>query len=462
MSDKNHSFLKSYVKGEVLLGGWGIVAKLLGAVNAFIIISNLEVFKYGVYILVLSVYSIFSGFFLKSLIGVIFNDISRFLAKGDESSAKKLYLENFKFRVFSSLFLSLFLFFGANIVADFYDQDVASLFRILSPLFLIDAFYSSMKILFRARLKFGLIAFRPIVYKSLKLVTMLYFIYFTSFGMQEAFIAHIGASFVAMIIFIPSFIKLYNPWKNITTAKDKIMLRIVRTYGKWSLFSQSLSRSTADIRLWIIKFFINTEAVAVFSVAESLYGALKGLFPTATLAALIPHEIHDKQRSKKILIRGTKYLFIIAMIFVAVGFFIVSPGITIVFPQYADSVPLFQVLLLALFALSFRSIGTAFLVALRRQKYLFYINTVYIILGLLLPVILLHFFGLFGMAFERVIISVVIGTLIYWRIAKKEIKISLSKDFFTYNKDDRIFFKKLFLELSIRVKKLFFIAKHGK
>ena len=280
--------------------------------------------------------------------------------------------------------------------------------------------------------------------------------------MQEAFIAHIGASFVAMIIFIPSFIKLYNPWKNITTAKDKIMLRIVRTYGKWSLFSQSLSRSTADIRLWIIKFFINTEAVAVFSVAESLYGALKGLFPTATLAALIPHEIHDKQRSKKILIRGTKYLFIIAMIFVAVGFFIVSPGITIVFPQYADSVPLFQVLLLALFALSFRSIGTAFLVALRRQKYLFYINTVYIILGLLLPVILLHFFGLFGMAFERVIISVVIGTLIYWRIAKKEIKISLSKDFFTYNKDDRIFFKKLFLESSKRVKKLFFIAKHGK
>jgi len=345
MSDKNHSFLKSYIKGESLIGFWSVIVKLISAAIAFIVISNLDVFKYGVYILILSGYSFLASLFLKPLQGVIFNDISRFYSEDGKGKAKKLYLEMFKLRIFTGIILSLILFFTANIVASFYDNDIATLIRILSPLFLIDAFYGSMKTFFKVHLRFDLIVFRPIVYKSLKLGIILYFLYFASFGIQEVILAHTIASFVAMLVFIPSFLKLYNPWKNIIVVKEAVLWQIAKTYGKWPLFSQILSRSVKDVRPWIIKFFVNTEAVAIFSVAESFYGGLKGFFPSTTLTALIPRHISNRKQSEKILIKGTKYLFFITILLAIAGFFIVPFVIKIIFPQYIDSILLFKILL---------------------------------------------------------------------------------------------------------------------
>ena len=52
-------------------------------------------------------------------------------------------------KIVSALFLFLLIYFGADIIALWYAEDIASLFRVLSFVFLIDIAYSLMKVLLK-------------------------------------------------------------------------------------------------------------------------------------------------------------------------------------------------------------------------------------------------------------------------------------------------------------------------
>ena len=123
MSDleRNYSFLRAYVKGEAAIGFWNMIGKIVGAGNALILISHLEVFQYGTYILIIAFYSLLSGFISPILQGVILNDIGRFIGEGNEASAKRLYLETVCVRLCTALIIAIVVFWGADIVAQYYD-----------------------------------------------------------------------------------------------------------------------------------------------------------------------------------------------------------------------------------------------------------------------------------------------------------------------------------------------------
>lgn len=453
---KNYSFMETYIKGEALIGFWNLVSKGLGGISSFLIIANLDVFKYGVFLLVISFYSLIADLFLGPLVGLVFNDINRFIGENKEDKAKKLFKEFFIIRGIIAVILSVGVFLGADIVASFYGQDIAILFKILSPLFIIDFLYVSMRNLLQSRLYFGLTSFRPILYKVIRLVFILVFILFFALDAKNLIIAHVVSSFLVAVIFIGPFIKAYKPWKIIKESSEKIFLNIIKTYGKWPIFSNFLSQASGNIQPWFVKFFVNTEAVAIFSVAESLFSAVKALFPITTLSTLIPREVSNKKRMGDLLIRGTKYLTMLGVILGIAGFFAVPPVVKVVFPRYESAIPLFQILLLLFPTLSFRSMATTFLVALRRQKFIFFANIFKNIVSFILPVIFLYFFGILGMAIERIVFSIIVAGLMYGYLLKKEIHPSFWKNLFSFGPQDKVFIKKLWQKsLSFAKKSIF-------
>ena len=266
---------------------------------------------------------------------------------------------------------------------------------------------------------------------------------FFSFSIQAVLIIYVAASFLSFLILLPFFIKLYKPWHRIKVAPTSKLIPLIAAHGKWSLFGQAIGQSTGSIRPWLIKFFVNTEAVALYSVAESMIGVLKMVFPRATLSALIPREIANKQRAYTILLRGLKYFFILGIVVSVIGFFVAPPIIHRFLPQYAPSIPLFQLLLVMLPFMSFRWLSNTFLVALRRQKYLFYVNVIKIIMSIVFPVLFLYFFGIFGMVFERILVMVIVIALVFGYLIKYEIPKPLLKTLVVFDKSDGILIKKI-------------------
>ncbi len=437
--EKKYSFLKTYIKGETAIGFWNIVSRGLGGLSAILIISHLDVYKYGIYLLALSFYSLAEGFFLSPLNNVIFNDINRFIGEKKEAEAKKLFNEFFILRGLIAVILSAVVFLGADVAADFYGEDIADLLRILSPLFIIDFFYVSMRNLLQSRLHFGLTAFRPIVYKIVKIIFIFLLLTFSSISAKNVLIVHVASSFLVTMVFAPPFLKEYRIWKNIRSSSEKILIKIVKTYGKWPIFSNFIAQASVDVRPWLIRFFISTEAVAIFNVAESLFSAVKSAFPVATLPTLIPMEVSDKKRMGDFLVRGAKYLALWGIVLGLAGFLLVPPVVRMAFPQYESSIPLFKVLLLLFPILSFRTMASDFLVALRRQKFLFVVNNIKTLASFATPAIFLYFFGIFGMAMERVAIAIMAGGLMYGYLLKKEEHPAFWRSFFSFDARDKVF-----------------------
>ncbi len=417
--EKNHSFLRSYIRGETLFGFWNLVSKGLGVFVSFLLIAALSVHDYGVFILVLSLYAFAGGFFLDILYDVILSDISRFLGEGKEREAKKLFLENVVVRVTGALFLTVSFFLGAEFIASHYSAESAQFIRIIAPMFLLEALYGSMKMLIEPRLKFSLLAIRPVIYKVLRLGFIVAFIVFSTLGVREALIVHVAASAFTILVVLPSFLRLYAPWRAVVAAEGTILWPILKTYGRWPVMGQIISQTAANIRPWLIKFFVNTEAVALFSVAESIFGAVKAFLPSSTLAALVPRAVGETTRAASILLRGTKLLTLIAVVLVLGSAVIVPPVIVLALPHYIPSLPLFLTLLLVLPILAFRIMGVTFLVALREQRYLFLVNVTKIVASILLPVILLYFFGVFGMALERILEALIVVILVFWYLLSR-------------------------------------------
>lgn len=454
--EKNYSFFKTYIKGEASIGFWNIVSRGLGGLSAILIITRLDVYKYGIYLLVLSFYSLAEGFFLSPLNNVIFNDINRFLGKNKEAEAKKLFNEFFVMRGIIAVVLSVAVFLGADIVADIYGQDIADLLRIISPLFIIDFFYVSMRNLLQSRLHFSLTAFRPIAYKIVKIIFIVLILAFSTLSAKNILIVHVVSTFLVTVVFVAPFLRAYSVWRGVKSSSGKILLKIIKTYGKWPIFSNFIAQASVDVRPWLIKFFVNTEAVAVFNVAESLFSTVKSAFPVATLPTLIPRELSDKKKTGDLIIRGTKYLAMWGIVLAIAGFFLVPPVVRAFFNQYEPSIPLFKVLLLLFPILGFRTMASDFLVALRKQKFLFVFNNAKTLISFLSPVVFLYFFGIFGMALERVAMTIITGGFMYWYLLKKEEHHSFWKIFFSIDAQDKIFMRNLYKSLLAMSRKSIF------
>lgn len=436
---KRPSFMSSYIRGETTLGLWRLISRGLSGVSGLIILSNLDLFNYGTYILLFAFYMSISSPLFRLLSAPVFNDIVRFIGKGEEAHAKKLFFEIAVVRiVLVSIVALLVWFIGSGIVEHFYGKDVALLIKVVPLLLVSNVFNVLLASLFQARLYFGLLSLRPIILNGLKFVFLVSILLFSSFDIVAVLYAHVTASFLSIIALVPFSFGAYAPWRGLQTTSQSMLWPIVRAHGKWHMAGQFLSEAVSGVRPWLVKFFVNTEAVAIYSVAENLFGVLKLFFPTSTLTTLLPRHLNNRKNFQDIFLRGTKFLFVAGVCVAILGAIIIPFGVFLFIPQYVSSLKLFWVMLIAFPFVSTRSTSHMFLVALRKQKFLFFMSVISTGAGILFPAIFLQAFGLWGMAFERVTRSVFLSSLYLRYILYKEIAQPLRGTLYTFDASDAV------------------------
>jgi len=98
--------------------------------------------------------------------------------------------------------------------------------------------------------------------------------------------------------------------------------------------------------------------------------------------------------------------------------------------------------------LGVRSMSSTFLSAMRRQKYLFLVNSVKTLSTFILPLILLPVFGIHGMPFERVLTAVLVTGMFLYYLIRYHIPKSELRILYTLDAQDKEYFRR-FRDLSI-------------
>jgi len=435
------SYTKKYVEGEILIAGWGIVAKGLGFINTVITLSSLTVYQYGVFQLLLSGYGFVSGL---TGAGVSFAgiDAARAMGEGKEARAKRIFLQLHGVRFIFSLVAAAVFYFGTPLVLFKYDAALLEYFRILAFLFVSDAIIAFAKKLMEYRLDFGTFASRSSIQKGIQCGILVYFLLFASVGIREILISIVISSYASIFFLLGGVVRLYQPWRHVAIERGPIFWRLLRAHGKWFIAGQFLGLLTDRIQPWLIKIFINTEAVAIYSIADMMVGIIRKLFPTSTLSSIISLKARDRAMARRVLTYGTKY-FVMLMFFVGcVALVFASMIIRMFFVDYEASLPYFYALLVTLPMSALTVIPILYVNALRKQKFVFFADTLKTILRIPSLLVFLPLFGLWGMVIDKLLMMgiMLVIYLNYISRMKNEIPIIWNR-FFSFGHEDMQFLR---------------------
>lgn len=450
------SFSWDYLRGELAYGFWNVATKLVAALNTFLVIFSLTIYEYGSFQLLLASYA---GVAVLLSVGgsVVRNDILRFEAKGRSSEAKKLFYELLSVRIATGVVLWALVFWCAPLLSFKYGPDYISLVRILSFLFLHDALIAGVMTIMEMRKKFNAIASRMFIAKAVQLSLLSYFFFFQHVNLRAVVISLVVSMFVTLVFLLPSFFELSAPWRRIKGSSDIFLLKILTSYGKWEVLQPIAGKFTSLFEAWAIKVFISTEAVAIFSIAQILVNTVAGFFPVNTLATLVPLEAGNEGKLRKIYTYGTKYLSLLSVFMGVTAFVAVPIVIDMFFNKYIISLPYFNVLLLTLPILSVTAISTVFLIALRRQKFLFLQKILKSFVAVPLYLLLMPAFGLWGLVIHNFITLSVMTISLYLYLERTKPKLFVKwYDLVRFGEEDRAFLLNAFSKARKRLSRGFF------
>lgn len=449
------SLIKTFLHGEAVFAFWNFSTKGVGIFNTFLTISSLTLYQYGVFQLLLSIAGL--SFDVTNLGGgVISNEITRAVGEKREADAKKIYLEYFFTRMSLAVLLWAIVFFGSTYIFSSYSLDFIKDMRVISFLFITEVIFLTIRILCLVRLKLGIIGIRATLNKSIQFAILLFFFAQGNLGLKQLIWSIVVSSALSVILILPQFFRVFNEWKGVTASPRKLLFNIFVTNGTWEVSRQLINKATFRIKPWLIKLFISTEAVAIFSIAEMIISTLQDVLPSKTLQSIVPLWLKEKKLSAKMFSFGVKYYFITGLGLVIFALIIVPPVVNTFFAKYKESLSLFYFMILNLPIFAVGIVTGNYVVAHRKQKFLFFLHLSRNVFALLVIFCTLPFIGLWGLAIESVTVPFLMTFGIYLYTKKRTPGFYFDKKIiFGFSNEDRAIVKKLFLE----IKSIFFKIK---
>jgi O-antigen/teichoic acid export membrane protein len=277
------------------------------------------------------------------------------------------------------------------------------------------------------------------MYKLAQFSLLVFFFTRHTLGVQEVIYSMIFGSIVSILVLARPIINSYRIWGGVKASPEPVIFWVFRHHGKWDILQQFFSNLTSNIQPWVIKTFVSTEAVAIYSIAQTIVSTFMGFFPTKTLGTLVPLRASDTNRMQRIYSYASKYLFLFSIGLAFFSAVITPPVIYFIFPKYLPSLPYFFVLLLWMPANALGAVVSVFLVVLRQQKYLFYQKVLKVIATL--PMLaLVYFLGLWGLVAYQIVFSFLLFStaFMFLRSVPPGFKLGWRK-FLHFNDDDRQF-----------------------
>ncbi len=412
MSITGGTFTSKLLKGSFLLSMSSFFIRLVGLATTIMVLHSLGLAEYGLYKLVLATSGVFIGLLLGGFDALVVNEAIRQNADGNHGMVKKLFLEFVGMKFSIGLLLFTLVQVGSPLLLRWIDPGVVALLPIVSYQFLFIALERPMGFIFNFFARFRPIALMPLLDESMKFSLVLFFVAHLGWQAYGVLLADVLATGFVVLLFVPHALSLGRKIVAVEGERGSPLWWIIRTYGKWAIAGRYLDEVRKSIRPWLIKFFLGTEAVAIYALAESFVGQVATLVPLSSVfAPLLPRELKNRERVRNLVIVGTKYgtpLFIAIAAAAAVA---VPSLILFLFPSYTPSIPIFLIMIIGVSTTAFASVITSVLYAERRQRAQFFITLTTVLFMVLAGAYLVRTFGLLGMAFEFLITMVFYNSL---------------------------------------------------
>ncbi|NQV93134.1 oligosaccharide flippase family protein [Candidatus Kaiserbacteria bacterium] len=431
-------------KGTFWFSSSGIALKVVSLTSTFFILSNLSVYEYGLVVLVLSIVPIFSIFLLPGLGDVVIADMGLEKSRNNLGKMKAIFNNYIAIQFLLAFMAWVIVFFGADIIAEFYKGQVGLLLKILSFSFFLSPFRSALGALFNVYLKFFSQSLYIFLEEFFKLGFLIFFFFVLKLSTDGVILATVLSQTLALLVLAPFCLQVYKSFSH-AKAEPMPLFSSIHFHGKWSVLTSYLATFGKKGRLWIIKFMLGTEVVGLYAVAEGLFGHASSFVPiNKVITPILPQYVDQKERFRKIILKSIKYQVTSYVLIGVVAFLGIPYLISLVFPNYISSIILSQVILIALLPTGVAVVLNPVFFALKAQKQLFITTVARVIVMLILTPIFILLFGIMGVIYELILTTVFVMFIRYYSLKKLLPTLAFNlKEFFSIDADDYMIFNTL-------------------
>ncbi len=446
-------FLKTFLEGEAHFWFGGVLSKSIGIANTIIVLSTLSLYEYGVAQLLIAAYSSLT-FFMGLGSGSVNAEFFRYIGSGNIAKVKALFYQSTVLRVVVAGVLFAALYWGGfYIFANRFSPDFASLLKVVAFFFLSNAMSLVVQPILKGAKRFKALAIRVPLERAVHLSFLIFFVFvLDNFGIKQFLFSVAFSSIVANATLLPTAWIEFKKWGAVKAEKANLLLPILTGVGKWDIARPFFGKAVALMQPVLIKLFISTEAVAIFSVAKNIVASIEDFFPIRALSALVQLNASNRYLAGRTLIYGTKYLAIFSIMLIVLGYAFVPILIGTFFEQYIPSLLVFRVLIWNLLLSALGVLPIVYLVAFRRQRFIFIHSAISSLMALTSYVFLLPVFGLVGLAYERLVtpsfMLILTGVYLYRKIPELDIPWSR---FVIFDHEDSALIKRVYLGIRSRM-----------
>lgn len=365
-----YSFSQLYIWGTARGHLFGAVVRGVAMISSFFVVATLSVYHYGLYQLVLTAMTVSASSIFNLFDDIVSNDLARAFAGKRLSWAKRLFHEIAVFKLILGVLISAALFFGAGLVASYYGKDIASFIRIMSVLALVRMIRGTASMFLGVILSFATFG-AGAMQEIIRLLFLVGFWWWGSFGLREVLLSSVFSSVIILAYTSFFFVREYKTvLGGVPPVKEWLFPSIARSFGKWIFIRQGFSNAVKQLDVWFIRFFLNTEAVGLYTLVKNLLDMVQGFFPLRMLSGLLSWEVDNPERMTYIYRRVLKYFLWIGVAAALASFFFIPPLVSIFFPKYLHIMSIFRLMALTLPLFAVYKFQKILLIVLREQKIL--------------------------------------------------------------------------------------------
>ncbi len=402
-SSQDYSFAQLFIWGTARGHVVGALARGLSTVSSFFVVFVLSVYQYGLYQLVLTAVAVSESFAVGLFDEIIANDLSRAFAAKRLGLAKRLFNEIFLVKALIGLVLFLALFLGAGVFAHYYGKDIADFIRIMSFLALIKVLRNAQGMFFGAIVSFVTFGV-GIIQEALRLVMLFAFWWRGALTLREVLLITVFAAALILGYTTFFFIREYSRvFRGVKADGQWVLPQILRQFGHWIFLRYGISKAFKQMDTWLIRIFLNTEAVGLYTLTINLFVMIQSAMPLKMLSVLLPWEIKEKQRLLYLYRRGVKYFVWAGLLLALLSFFVVPKLVALFLPKYLPAMPLFRALTITLPLYGVYKFQKILLTVLREQKILAMRLVTEMAITAAVWIAALPVFGLFAAAIELMV-----------------------------------------------------------
>lgn len=225
------------------------------------------------------------------------------------------------------------------------------------------------------------------------------------------------------------------------------MLRLLAGEGKYQLMRTGVTTAHGTLRPWLIQLVLGPEAVALFTAAKTIVAIPGDLLPFKEyLIPVMSQEADQPDRLRRLYastVRQGTWLFA----GIAVGVIVAAPWLFgLLFPKYAQAVPLIRWMALSLLFAGMASPQLAFFYALQLQGAYFLTSALSLAIMLAVGFPLMWWLGVTGMAIGFAINSAVLPLVRHLVLRRRVPRLSLiSRDWLRFGPEDRAFIREFLM-----------------